>query len=76
MRSEWQAASAGNKRVLLHRADGWLALPYVWNEEQTEAVLKVAGKRIPDHLHRPVGQGAEHQLCRAKQEPVQGMPLA
>jgi len=33
-------------RVLLHRADGWVALPYVWNSEQTEAKLALAGKRI------------------------------
>ena len=32
-------------RVLLHRTDGWVALPYVWNEEQTEAKLAVAGAR-------------------------------
>ncbi len=34
-------------RVLLHRADGWLALPYKWNEEQTEARLALAGGRVP-----------------------------
>ena len=33
-------------RVLLHRTDGWLALPYLWNEEQTEARLAVAGARV------------------------------
>lgn len=33
-------------RVLLHRADGWLALPYRWNEEQTEAKLALAGGRL------------------------------
>ncbi|WP_373490271.1 SO2930 family diheme c-type cytochrome [Parasphingorhabdus sp.] len=43
-------------RVLLHRADGWLALPYVWNEEQTEARLKVAGARIPVRFTDPSGQ--------------------
>lgn len=43
-------------RVLLHRADGWLALPYVWNEEQTEAKLKVAGKRIPITFTDPSGK--------------------
>ena len=32
-------------RVLLHRAEGWVALPYVWNEAQTEATLALAGKR-------------------------------
>lgn len=34
-------------RVLLRRADGWIALPYVWNDTQTEAVLKRAGTRVP-----------------------------
>ena len=43
-------------RVLLHRADGWLALPYVWNEAQTEAKLKVAGARIPVTFTDPSGQ--------------------
>jgi len=43
-------------RVLLHRADGWLALPYLWNEEQTEAVLKVAGKRLPVSFTDPSGE--------------------
>ena len=30
-------------RILVHRADGWDALPYVWNEEQTEASLARTG---------------------------------
>ncbi|MEM8525434.1 MAG: SO2930 family diheme c-type cytochrome [Bacteroidota bacterium] len=30
-------------RVLLHKKEGWIALPYIWNEEQTDAVLEVAG---------------------------------
>lgn len=34
-------------RVMLHRADGWLALPYRWNEAQTDAQLVVAGARMP-----------------------------
>ena len=33
-------------RVLAHRDDGWVALPYVWNDEQTEAELKRAGDLI------------------------------
>ena len=33
-------------RVLLHRADGWVALPYRWDEEQTEARLALAGARL------------------------------
>tara|TARA_R110000868_G_scaffold111040_4_gene300075 strand:- start:1096 stop:2115 length:1020 start_codon:yes stop_codon:yes gene_type:complete len=43
-------------RVLLHRADGWLALPYVWNAEQTEAKLKIAGERIPVTFTDPSGK--------------------
>ncbi|CAH0997886.1 hypothetical protein EMA8858_04021 [Emticicia aquatica] len=30
-------------RLLLHEEDGWKALDYVWNDEQTEAFLEVAG---------------------------------
>lgn len=34
-------------RVLLHRAEGWVALPYRWNDDQTEARLALAGARVP-----------------------------
>ncbi|SFE96613.1 SO2930 family diheme c-type cytochrome [Thermoflexibacter ruber] len=30
-------------RLLIHQEEGWVALPYIWNEEQTEAYLDVAG---------------------------------
>lgn len=33
-------------RLLIHRRAGWTALTYVWNDEQTQAVLKRAGKRL------------------------------
>lgn len=33
-------------RLLIRRASGWVPLTYVWNAEQTEAVLKRAGARI------------------------------
>ena len=33
-------------RVLLHRAEGWVALPYVWDADQREARLTLGGKRI------------------------------
>jgi uncharacterized repeat protein (TIGR03806 family) len=33
-------------RLLIHKKKGWVALAYVWNDEQTEAVLKRAGKRL------------------------------
>lgn len=34
-------------RLLIRKPAGWVALAYVWNEAQTEAVLKRAGARIP-----------------------------
>ncbi|WP_045114087.1 SO2930 family diheme c-type cytochrome [Microscilla marina] len=31
-------------RLLIHEASGWKALPYVWNDEQTDALLEIAGE--------------------------------
>lgn len=52
-------------RVLLHRADGWLALPYVWNEEQTEARLAVAGARVP--VTTPAGEAIDYRVPNKNQ---------
>jgi uncharacterized repeat protein (TIGR03806 family) len=42
-------------RLLLRRASGWVALPYVWNAEGTDADLKRAGTRIPVTFSDPSG---------------------
>lgn len=34
-------------RLLIHQETGWNAWAYVWNEDQTDATLKVAGKVLP-----------------------------
>ncbi len=34
-------------RVLLRQEDGWQAMSYVWNDAQSDAELKIAGKRLP-----------------------------
>jgi uncharacterized repeat protein (TIGR03806 family) len=34
-------------RLLIHRADGWAPLTYVWNAAQDQAVLKRTGQRMP-----------------------------
>ncbi len=34
-------------RILARRQSGWVALPYVWNDDQTDAVLMRTGKLIP-----------------------------
>jgi uncharacterized repeat protein (TIGR03806 family) len=40
-------------RLLVRRKEGWVAFPYVWNEEQTEAVLARGGDIVPLALHEP-----------------------
>lgn len=32
-------------RLLVHRPEGWTGLPYMWNQEQTDATLRVGGGR-------------------------------
>jgi uncharacterized repeat protein (TIGR03806 family) len=32
-------------RILWHQPQGWVAFPYIWNEEQTEATLEMIGGR-------------------------------
>ncbi len=34
-------------RVMLRRANGWVALPYVWNADHSEATLRRGGTRVP-----------------------------
>lgn len=52
-------------RVLLHRADGWLALPYKWNEDQTDATLALVGARM--ELMRPDGETISYQIPNKNQ---------
>ncbi|MEM1195602.1 MAG: SO2930 family diheme c-type cytochrome [Pseudomonadota bacterium] len=52
-------------RLLLHRADGWLALPYKWNEDQTEARLALVGARL--ELERPDGATISYQIPNKNQ---------
>jgi uncharacterized repeat protein (TIGR03806 family) len=33
-------------RILKRNADGWVGLPYIWNKQQTEATLEVAGDTV------------------------------
>jgi len=33
-------------RLLIREGDSWKVLPYIWNDEQTEAFLEVAGKNL------------------------------
>ncbi len=46
-------------RLLLHRAEGWVALPYVWRTDGSDADLRVGGTRVPVHFKKPKGQGMD-----------------
>ena len=52
-------------RVLLHRADGWTALPYRWNAEQTDATLALAGGRVD--LTTPAGEAISYAIPNKNQ---------
>ena len=43
-------------RLLIRRAEGWVAYPYVWNEAQTEARLSSIGANIPVNFTDEQGQ--------------------
>lgn len=43
-------------RLLLRRATGWVAIPYVWNADGTDADLKRAGTRIAVSFSDPSGE--------------------
>lgn len=39
-------------RILVHQPDGWAGYPYLWNDEQTDATLKLTGKMVDvDWVH-------------------------
>ncbi len=46
-------------RLLVHREKGWVAMAYVWNQQQTEAVLARAGDSIAMTLQKPDGSGKQ-----------------
>ena len=43
-------------RLLLHRTDGWVALPYVWRADGSDADLKVGGARLPATIRHADGR--------------------
>ena len=40
-------------RLLLHRADGWVTLPYVWRKDGSDADLKLGGTRLAVSFDKP-----------------------
>lgn len=54
----WPSVNGGRPvetRLLIHRASGWTALPYVWDADGKDATLKLAGARVPVTFKRDDG---------------------
>lgn len=47
-------------RLLVHEPDGWVGLPYIWNEEQTEAELAIVGGALDATWIDSSGTRIEH----------------
>jgi uncharacterized repeat protein (TIGR03806 family) len=43
-------------RLLIHKAEGWVAYPYIWNEDQTEAVYSPVGGQLKIDTISPDGE--------------------
>ncbi|PQM29609.1 hypothetical protein CVO77_01475 [Sphingopyxis lindanitolerans] len=43
-------------RLLIHRATGWTALPYIWDADGQDASLAIAGRRVPVTFKSPDGE--------------------
>ncbi|NCU11985.1 MAG: hypothetical protein GXC70_07490, partial [Sphingomonadaceae bacterium] len=52
-------------RVLLHRPEGWVALPYQWNAAQTDARLVLAGARLD--ARTPAGEAISYAIPNKNQ---------
>lgn len=52
-------------RVLLHRAEGWVALPYQWNADQSDARLVLAGARL--EARTPAGEAISYAIPNKNQ---------
>ena len=43
-------------RLLIHRAGGWIALPYIWDADGKDATLALGGRRVPVTFKSPDGE--------------------
>lgn len=53
--SDWNGGRPVETRLLIHRAEGWVALPYIWDADGSDATLAVGGRRVPVTFTAPDG---------------------
>lgn len=56
MRQPEAGAYLVETRLLVRQADGWVAWPYIWNEDRTEAYYAPAGARLDIETVSPSGE--------------------
>lgn len=59
-------------RLLVRRAEGWVAIPYVWNDSQTDASLARIGAVMPMTLRRPGGDAEKFAYLAPNQTQCAG----
>lgn len=59
-------------RLLLRRASGWVALPYVWDADGKDASLKRSGTRVPVSFTDPKGRKREISYAVPNQNQCKG----
>ncbi|MBL0916683.1 MAG: hypothetical protein IBJ13_14635, partial [Sphingopyxis sp.] len=57
---DWNGGRPVETRLLIRRASGWVALPYIWDADGKDASLAIAGRRVPVTAHGP--DGASHSV--------------
>ncbi|ASZ14901.1 hypothetical protein CK934_11010 [Chitinophaga sp. MD30] len=59
-------------RLLIHEANGWKAWTYIWNAEQTDAYLEVAGDKQPVQFVDPKGKTVSFDYIVPNQNQCKG----
>ncbi|WP_033073369.1 SO2930 family diheme c-type cytochrome [Sphingopyxis sp. MWB1] len=54
--ADWNEGRPVETRLLIHRAEGWAALPYVWDADGRDATLVLGGRRVPVSFTTPSGE--------------------
>lgn len=52
---DWNGGHPVETRLLIRRAAGWVALPYIWDADGRDATLAIAGRRVPVTFKSPDG---------------------
>ena len=63
-------------RLLIHRKEGWRALPYIWNQAKDDADLTLGRWRASCKLDRYQWRAAVHGIRYSRYQRMRGLPRA